>query len=278
VIAVSGSSGAAGSAGSGGAGSEAAALTVERRESVAVLTLNRPEKRNALDSATLSRLRVVLAELGQDTELRAVLIRGAGNHFCSGADLAGLSAQFAVELEGVLGAIEAFPVPVVAAVQGAALGAGLQLVLACDLRVVAEDARLGIPASRLGLLLNLENVIRLERAAGTVRAAEILYTGRPISGVVAADWGMVNQAVPAGSLETAAEELLERIASGAPRSVRGSKQALRALAARARLDRSEDADVFARLDALAGEALVSEDLQEGFRASMEKRAPRFTGR
>jgi len=170
---------------------------------VRTLTLNRPEQRNAVSSAMLVELVRAPVDLTVDPECRAVVLRGEGKDFCSGADMKELAEARADEtripsgmsLEEALRTISTHPVPVIAQVQGAALGAGCQVVVACDLAVAAEDARFAIPSARLGILLNYESVERLVLAVGPKRAGELLYTGRVISGEEAMAWGLVNDAV-----------------------------------------------------------------------------------
>jgi enoyl-CoA hydratase/carnithine racemase len=166
----------------------------------------------------------------------------------------------------------------VARVQGAALGAGCQVVVACDLAVAEEDARFGIPAAKLGLVINYENIQRLVLTVGPKRTAEIMYTGRVVSGVEAAEWGLVNEAVPLRGLEARVEELARDIAAGAPLTARASKHGIRTALEHLSVDRAARNPGVEGFDALATEAFGSEDLREGVRAFKEQRAPRFEGR
>jgi enoyl-CoA hydratase/carnithine racemase len=242
------------------------------------ITLNRPEQRNAVSAPMMELVRAALASAAADDDARAVVLAGAGAHFCAGADVAELleatggpgAIEYGRSFEEVLRAIGEHPVPVIARVQGAALGAGCQLAVACDLAVAAEDARVGIPSSRLGILINHENVERLTRAVGMKRANELLFTGRALSGTEAAAWGLVNRAVPAEALDAALEELAESVATGAPISVRGSKRGVRAT------DQHEGRH--ADFDRMAADALASDDLREGITAFRERRPPEFRGR
>lgn len=248
------------------------------------IILDRPERGNALSAEMLQLIFDALGAAAADAEARVILLRGEGKHFCAGADVgdvvasAAAGARYGVGFEQLLRAIEDHPLPVVARVQGAALGAGCQLLAACDLAVADEEAQIGIPSAKLGLLLDLEKIQRMARVIGVPRTRELLLTGRAVDGRVAAAWGLVTRAVKARDLDAAASELADAVASGAPLSVRGSKSGIRAVLDTGALTRDTDAEVFARHDAAAAEALASEDLREGTAALRQKRAPRFTGR
>jgi enoyl-CoA hydratase/carnithine racemase len=252
------------------------------------IILARPAQRNAVSAGMLGELVVALGEVAADPDARAVVLCGDGRDFCAGADLGELAqaraepAAGAIEygriLEGALEQIQSHPLPVIAEVHGAALGAGCQLVVACDLAVAENEARLGIPSSRLGVVLNYENIERLVLAVGPKRAGEILLAGRVISGREAAGWGLVNRAVPGSQLGPAAQELAAQIAAGAPLSVRASKQGIAAFLGHLRLDRSAEGHRVADFEMMAAEAFASDDLGEGIGAFRERRAPRFEGR
>lgn len=249
------------------------------------ITLDRPEARNALSEPMLAALGSALAEAATDRDARLVLLTGAGGHFCAGADLEELGrdaggpggARYEAAFEGVLSAIAEHPLPVVAMVKGAALGAGCQLTVACDLAVAAEDARLGIPSATLGIVITFENIQRLVHAIGPKRAAELLLTGRHLSGVEAAGWGLVNEAVPGDRMTGRMEELTAEILSAAPLSVRGSKRGIRAVLQKLSVDRHTEGYRIADVDMMAAEAFASRDLQEGVRAFRERRRPDFRG-
>jgi enoyl-CoA hydratase/carnithine racemase len=250
---------------------------------VARLVLDRPDARNAVSRRMIEELCRALGDLSANDEVRAIVLAGDGPDFCSGADLRDLTfmdaeADFARSFEDLVAALAAAPPPVIAEVQGSALGAGCQIVVACDLAVAAEDARLGIPAARLGLLINYENIERLILAVGKKRAGEILYAARVVTGAEAAAWGLVNDAVPADALRGRADELALQVASLAPLSVRGSKRGIGAALDRVVLDRGSEGDRIVDFDMMMAAAFASEDLREGLDAFRERRSPRFRGR
>jgi enoyl-CoA hydratase/carnithine racemase len=262
---------------------EGSLVRIERSDAVARVVLDRPDQRNAVSTRMLAELVQRLGDLAADPEVRAIVLSGEGPDFCSGADLSELTAavppdfDFARTFEAGLSAIVDHPVPVIASVQGAALGAGCQIAVACDLAVAAEDARFGIPSSRLGIVVNFENIERLVLAVGRKRAGEILFTGRQVTGREAAEWGLVNHAVPATELASRTDELAAMIAEAAPLSVRGSKRAIGAVFEKLSVDRATEGHRVADFDMMAAEALGSDDLREGLRAFRERRKPRFRG-
>jgi enoyl-CoA hydratase len=233
----------------------------------------------------LGELGRALADAAADRAARAVVLAGDGSDFCAGADLGELEtatdgaegANYGRELEDVLETIGEHPLPAIAEIHGAALGAGCQIAVACDLAVAATDARLGIPSARLGIVIGYENVERLVLAVGPKRAAEILVAGRTLNGVDAAAWGLVNEAVPPEELSARVEELAGAVAAAAPLSVRGSKRGIRAVLAKLSLDRDAEGFRAADFDMMAAEAFASEDLREGIRAFRERRDPGFRG-
>lgn len=253
------------------------------------VTLDRPAARNAISEPMLGDFLAALGDAAAHPEARVVVLSGVGPHFCAGADLAELDDQagagvgpggFRYEraFENVLAAIGALPVPVVARIQGAALGAGCQLAVACDLAVAASDARLGIPAARLGILINFENVQRLVLNVGPKRAAALLLSGREITGEQAAAWGLVTEAVEPSGLDQRVEEVAEQIASAAPLSVRGAKRGIRVVQEKLSIDRDTEGYRVTDYDMVAADAFTSEDLREGVRALRERRQPRFRGK
>ena len=251
---------------------------------IASVTLNRPEQRNAISIAMLEEITHAFDDLSADQDVRAVILAGEGEHFCAGADFSDLTIMtpegfdYGTSFEHAIEAMASCPVPVVARVQGAALGAGCQIVGGCDLAVASEGARLGIPAAKLGLVINFENVQRLVLSVGTKRAGEILYTGRELSGVEAASWGLVNDAVPEDRLDERVQEVCRTIAAGAPLTMKAFKRGIGIVVEKLSLARGRDPERIAAFDELASEAYESGDLQEGVRAFRERRPPEFKGR
>lgn len=233
---------------------------------VGLLTIDRAEKRNAVDADSCVELEARLRQFAADGA-RAVVLTGAGGHFCAGADLSGVEdSVFRRSLRSLLDALVQVPVPVVAAVEGAALGAGTQLAVACDLRVASADAKFGIPAAKLGLMVDHWTVQRLARLAGFGPAQLMLLAAEEVSGARAFELGLVHrQGVLADALAWAAD-IADRLA---PLTVAGHKLALNRLEAPA-----DDAAV----DEAVVRAWSSDDLAEGMAAFRERRPPRFQGR
>ena len=249
------------------------------QDHVGVVTIDRPERRNALNAELCDELR---GHLEASQGLRAIIITGAGTAFCAGADIIrraedtgglehGGGDTFRPAFERVLDAIVDHPAPVIAAVNGAALGAGMQLAVACDLRVVAPVAKIGIPAAKLGVLLSAPNIARLAVLVGQGAARDILLTGRTLTADDAREIGFVQRS--ADDVLAAALDLAAEIAALAPLSVQGHKHALNLVAQAIALAPA----VIAEIHALEEAAFSSADLQEGLAAFGEKRAPEFEG-
>ena len=184
---------------------------------VATIRLNRPDALNALNPELLGEFSQALAEVGADDGLKALVIRGEGRAFCSGADLIyfetaftdpALMAAFMAQMNGCLFQLEELPIPTIALVHGFALAGGLELLLACDLAIAASDARIGDQHANFGLMPGAGSTQRLPRRIGIQRAMDLLTTGRWISGAEAAEWGLVLRAAPMDELDSALEELL----------------------------------------------------------------------
>jgi len=237
----------------------------EHRGAVALVTIDRPERRNAVDREALSGLADAIAKAEEDVA-RVLVLTGAGGHFCAGADLTGLEDEsFAATLRVVLDALHDAPFPAIAAVEGAALGAGTQLAIACDLRLAAPTARFGIPAAKLGLMVDHWTVQRLALIAGHGAARAMLLAAEVLDGDAAVRLGFAQRA---GDLD-AALRWADEIASLAPLTIRGHKVTLNALES-AIGDDQEVSDAFRR-------AWASADLREGIAAFHERRAPEFRG-
>jgi len=247
---------------------------------VGLATIDRPERRNALSAELCGDLH---AQLESNPGLRAIVIGGAGDKaFCAGADLGrraddvgglhhGGGDTFRPAFEELLDAVIAYPAPVVASVNGAALGAGLQLAVACDLRVASPGATFGVPAARLGIVLSAPNVARLAGLVGQAMARDLLLTARVLDVDDAELAGLVQRR--AGDAFRASRALALELASLAPLSVSGHKRALNLIGATSGLT----PDVRAELQELEAGAFASADLQEGLAAFAEKRPARFSG-
>jgi enoyl-CoA hydratase len=239
---------------------------------VGLATIDRVERRNALDADHCDELR---AALETHPDLLAVVVTGAGSAFCAGADLGTRFADgggrgadtFRPAFEQVLDTIVDYPAPVIAAIHGA----GMQLAVACDLRVAGPDARLAIPGGRLGILLSATNISRLATLVGQGAARDFLLTGRSVDAVEGVAVGLVQR--QADDPVAAAQELAHQIAGLAPLSVQGHKRALNLIAAAAALG----PEARAAVDAIERAAFGSHDLEEGMAAFAEKRPPRFRG-
>jgi enoyl-CoA hydratase/carnithine racemase len=256
------------------------AILWDRSELVGTALIDRPARRNALSATLCDELRGVLET---NADVRALVIGGTGDRaFCSGADLAQRAADtgglshgggdtFRPAFDSLLHDIVAFPAPVIAAVNGAALGAGMQLAVACDLRVVAPNATFGIPAGRLGVLLSPVNVERLVHLVGHAMARDVLMTSRVLDVDDAASVGLVQRR--ADDAVAAAHGLAGEIAALAPLSVGGHKTMLNRVSSASALSEEDLTD----LAELESAAFQSRDLQEGLAAFSEKRQARFGG-
>ncbi len=252
---------------------------------VARLTISNPQKRGALDHAILGALTARLGEL----DARCVVITGEGRTFSAGYDLGNLSAErsdaaLAEEAEGLIAnpfaeaieAIERYPYPIVAVLNGHAIGGGLELAVSCDLRIAHTDVKLGMPPAKLGLVYSHTGLRKFIDICGAARTKELFLTGRYVSAGTAHAWGLVNAVTPPGEhLAAYADPLVAEIAGHAPLAQRGNKRVIDAiLASRAALA----PDLERELIALRHAAFRSEDFREGVTAFAEKRSPRWQGR
>jgi enoyl-CoA hydratase len=255
-------------------------VALERAGAVATIRIDRPRALNALDEATLRDLARAIRDVRRDGAVRAVLITGTGpKAFCAGADIAAMAAMSALDGQAysvlgheVFARLEALEVPVVAAVNGAALGGGLELALACDLVVASDQARLGLPETTLGLVPGFGGTQRLALRVGVARARELVYLGRVLDAAEALRVGLVDRVVAADALAAEAGALAAELAGRAPVALRQAKRLVGA-AARAALA----AALAHEVDAFAA-TFASEDRVEGLRAFLEKRPPAWKGR
>jgi len=254
-------------------------LLFERRNAIGYVTINRPEKLNALNHKVMEELFDCFQALQKDEEVRVVILTGSGEKaFVAGADINELAVQEPVTGretsqfgQKVFALIENLGKPVIAAIKGFALGGGCELALACTLRIAAETARLGQPEVKLGLLPGYAGTQRLPRLIGKSRAFELILTGEPVTASEALRIGLVNQVVPATEVLAAAEKAAQKILANAPLAVR---LALEAVNHGMELPAAEGEFLEATLFGLC---CSTADMKEGTRAFLEKRPAKFTG-
>jgi len=255
-------------------------LLLERDGSIAIVTINRPRVLNALNTPTMDELAAAMRELAADESVRAIVLTGSGEKaFVAGADINELAVQSPVggrdhaqRGQRVLDAIEQLGKPVIAAINGFALGGGCELAMACTIRIAADTARLGQPEINLGLIPGYAGTQRLTRLVGRGVALEILLTGDPITAAEAHRIGLVNRVVPAAELMNEAKKLAHQLASKAPVAARFIIDAV---------NRGADlplahAQVYETT--LFGLVAATEDMREGTNAFLEKRKPEWKGR
>ncbi|MCU0257674.1 MAG: enoyl-CoA hydratase-related protein [Solirubrobacteraceae bacterium] len=256
----------------------------EPAEGVLRLTIAHPEKRGALDHAILDGLAAAVQDADADGRFRCLLLTGDGPYFSSGYDIGDIPDDvFAVEAEklvahpftAALEALDATELPSVAAINGPAIGGGLELALACDLRIAAHGTQFGMPPAKLGLVYGHTGIRRFIDAIGAPRARELFLVGRRISAGTALDWGLVNDVVGPDALESASLDWAAELAQNAPLSVRGNKRVFRELL---RAEGALDPETERALVALREACFESQDMREGVRAFAEKRAARWLGR
>jgi enoyl-CoA hydratase/carnithine racemase len=248
--------------------------------SVARLTFNRPEARNALTWAMYDALVEACAAADANSDVRALVIRGAGDAFAAGTDIRQFiefrtgedGIAYENRLDAVIDRLERVTVPTIAQVHGVAAGGGCVIALACDLRVCSPDARFGVPIARtLGNCLSAANCARLVDAIGAARTSDLLFTGRLVDVHEADAMGLVTRIVDPAEMDRGVDDLVAAIAANAPLTIRAGKAVLHRLAAHRRLAAGQDADLIAM-------CYGSDDFREGITAFLDKRRPRFTGR
>jgi enoyl-CoA hydratase/carnithine racemase len=274
----------AGRAGEGRAAPSKSELLVdEPAAGVVRLTISNPAKRNALDQPILDALAAALGELAGGDRARCVVITGAHGMFSAGYDIAEIpeeefeqraEALVAYPFTVAIDALAAFPWPTLAALPGHTIGGGLELALACDLRVAQEGIRLGMPPAKLGLVYSHTGLRRFIDSIGAARTRELFLLGQYIDAPTALAWGLVNRVAPAARLEALALELAGELAGNAPLSQRGNKRAIAALLqAEGRLPEAVERELIE----LRRASFASRDMREGVSAFAEKRPPRWRG-
>jgi enoyl-CoA hydratase len=255
-------------------------VRVERSDELALVTIDRPEKLNALDADVLAELAGAFAGLREEAQVRGVIVTGGGSKsFVAGADIEELSrldpvAGRSLSRRGqeVFTSIERFPKPVVAAVGGFALGGGCELALACHLRIASDNARFGLPEVGLGLIPGYGGTVRLARVVGLGRALEMILSGEMIDAPRAVEIGLANAVVPRAELLDRARDLMRRITKNGPVAVAMALQSVYG---------GLDVDAATALDqeaSLFGLLASTADMREGTTAFLEKRKPKFSGR
>jgi enoyl-CoA hydratase len=255
-------------------------LLLERDGAIAIVTINRPRVLNALNTQTMDELRRTFLDLKQDEEVRVVILTGAGEKsFVAGADINELAVQtptggreHALAGQHVLDVIENLGKPVIAAINGFALGGGCELAMACTMRIAADTAKLGQPEINLGLLPGYAGTQRLSRLVGKGKAMEMILTGAPVSAAEAERIGLVNRVVPAAELMTAVRTLAAELAKQAPIAMR---YIINAINHGLEMPYAEGAVFEATLFGLIA---ATDDMREGTRAFLEKRKPIFKGK
>ena len=255
-------------------------LLIERDDATAIVTINRPKVLNALNTQTLDELRRAILELKQDEAVRVVILTGAGEKsFVAGADINELAVQtptggreHALAGQHVLDLIENMGKPVIAAINGYALGGGCELAMACTLRLAADTARLGQPEIALGLIPGYAGTQRLPRLVGKGKAMEMILTGAPIAAAEAQRIGLVNRVVPAAALMTEARALAAQLAKNAPIAMR---YIINAINKGIEIPFAEACQYEATLFGLVAS---TDDMKEGTAAFLQKRKPEFRGR
>jgi len=242
---------------------------------IARIMLDRPEKLNALDPEMLAALEDAVTQAEQSRQVRVIVLAAAGEKaFCVGADILAWTALSPLDMwsewvrrgHRIFDRLERAKQPVLCAIQGFAYGGGLELALACDIRIVTDSARFAMPEVKLGTIPGWGGTDRLPKLIGNARAKQMIFTGEPIAADVAERWGLVNEVVPVASLSDRVTELAEKIAGNAPVAVQTAKQLITSPSS-------------ATLESLAAAVnAFSDDAKEGLAAFREKRSPKFEGR
>jgi enoyl-CoA hydratase len=255
-------------------------LLTKKGDGIGWITINRPDKLNAMNVETIGELKAAFGEFEADAEVRAVILTGSGEKaFVAGADIsefvhlnAEMGRHFSREGQALTRTIENFPKPVIAAINGFALGGGTEIALACHIRLASENAKLGQPEVKLGIIPGYGGTQRLARLVGKGKAMEMILTGRMVEAREAAEIGLVNRVVPPAELLAAAEGLAKEAIKNGPLAVAYSIEAInRGLDVTLDEGLEIEAEIF-------GRTCATEDFKEGAKAFLEKRKPDFRGR
>jgi len=257
-------------------------VSLQKKKGVAFIALNRPDKRNALNSALISGISSALSNLAHDSDVRAIVITGKGKTFCAGGDLQSHPALWTNDAEArdqsirtaqaVILGIRSIEVPIIAAINGDALGAGLDLAMACDLRIASEGARFAATFSKIGLVPDMGGTYFLPRVVGIAKTLEMLLTGGFVSAQEAAHLGLVNRVVASRELLRETAALAEQLASGPTQAYRLLKKAVYS---HWQMDIKEALEEERRSQNFL---IATDDVREGIAAFLEKRVPAFKGR
>ena len=260
-------------------------LLIERKDRICTISINRPEKRNALSPAVLLELIDVLKILTEEDEVRCVVIRGSGDKaFSSGFDISDLPINAGPEvsdalkgdtpLENGMKAISDFPYPVIAMINGLAYGAGCELAITCDIRIAADHCRFSMPPAKLGIVYRWRGILKYIDTIGPAFTKEMFLTGRAYGALQVKEMGLVHYVVPREQLSAFVDEMAREISENAPLSLKAVKRVVNRFHHEGRLSPQD----IQEMEALRYEAYRSEDVKEGERAFREKRKPVFQGR
>ena len=260
-------------------------LLIQTKNKICKLTLNRPEKKNSLSIELVDLLKSTLEELAKNDDVRAVILRGAGDKaFCSGFDIGSLPTQSMGEadqrlksleqVESLLQIVVNFPYPIIAMLNGFAFGLGCELALCCDIRIGAADIRMGMPPAKLGLVYPWTGLQRFIQRIGLQSTKEVFFTGRTYSGKRIKELGLVDYLIPIDELGQFTLDMAEEIVGNAPLALKGIKRVINSLMQSSLVDETQSKEA----QAIFREALLSEDMREGQTAFLEKRKPGFKGK